>query len=72
MKRGEPVDGVDGTVAPMAVSMHRGDGPSGSALASAAASSDKVTLALEEQTSLLKEMLAAQRETNELLKRSGR
>ena len=28
MKRGEPVDGVDGTVAPMAVSMHREDGNS--------------------------------------------
>jgi len=75
MKRGEPVDGIDGTVAPMAVSMHRGDGnvgssTGGSKLMAAAPSADSKVLAplLEEQTVLLKELLATQRETNELLK----
>lgn len=71
MKRGEPVDGVDGTVAPMAVSMHRGGDASagGDGVMAAAALAGAATIAplLEEQTSLLKELLAAQRETNELL-----
>lgn len=80
MKRGEPVDGVDGTVAPMAVSMHRGGGgggdtPSacGGSLPLSSTLSDGKVLAplLEEQTSLLKELLAAQQETNALLKASS-
>lgn len=71
MKRGEPVDGVDGTVAPMAVSMHRGGDapPSRFPLSSVPSDGTKVLAPLlEEQTSLLKDLLAAQRETNELLK----
>lgn len=71
MKRGEPVDGVDGTVAPMAVSMHRGgDAPAGGMM-TAASMPGAATIAplLEEQTALLKELLAAQKETNELLQR---
>lgn len=77
MKRGEPVDGVDGTVAPMAVSMHRGDGPSAGggvvpvathAVGASAQTAATIAPLLEEQTALLKELLAAQRETNELLK----
>lgn len=72
MKRGEPVDGVDGTVAPMAVSMHRGGEASSAAggLMAAPGLPGAVMIAplLEEQTELLKELLAAQKETNELLK----
>ena len=55
MKRGEAVDGVDGTVAPMAVSMIRDAtrGPAGPPLA------DASQALLVEQNALLREMLAA-------------
>ena len=54
MKRGEVVDGVDGTVAPMAVSMIRD-----SAHPAPAAPAEATAPLLVEQTSLLREMLTA-------------
>ena len=54
MKRGEVVDGVDGTVAPLAVSMIRDR-----AQHAPAASTEPTAPLLVEQNSLLREMLAA-------------
>ena len=56
MKRGEPVDGVDGTVAPMAVSMVRG---SSSRREPALAEAVSTAPLLAEQNALLREMLQA-------------
>jgi hypothetical protein len=74
MKRGEVVDGVNGTVAPLAVSMAR-DGLGAHAKAPAGrgdsemGSSALVPL-LDEQTKLLRELLEAQKETNTLLRQA--
>jgi len=72
MKRGEVVDGVNGTVAPLAVSMSRdGVGYHSKAPATygdSGASVKLLTPLLEEQTKLLQQLLAAQQETNALLR----
>ena len=68
MKRGEPVDGVDGTVAPMAVSMVRDASASGGKAKSAAPGGDpSLAPLLLEQTRLLREIATAVHKTNELL-----
>ena len=56
MKRGEAVDGVDGTVAPMAVSMIRDSTRPANAAPAEAASTAPL---LAEQNALLREMLQA-------------
>ena len=78
MKRGEVVDGVDGTVAPMAVSMARGDAAAGGGKAGAVGhgpmpTADARVLAplLEQQVSLLQTLVAEQKKTNELLEKAG-
>ena len=53
MKRGEPIAGVSGTVAPMAVSMMRGDEGSKGAGPSAL-STATLEAKIDEQTSVLK------------------
>lgn len=58
MKRGEAVDGVDGTVAPMAVSMIR-DATGGGGGGKAPAVDTTTQPLLTEQNALLREMLAA-------------
>jgi len=64
MKRGEPVDGVDGTVAPLAVKMAREGSGSGSGggfkawFGGSKASDGEVMAVLREQSVLLSEILA--------------
>ena len=69
MKRGEVVDGVDGTVAPLAVSMVRDEdratgGGGGGGRWPAGASAQLLQPLLQEQNVLLREMTAAVREGN--------
>ena len=77
MKRGEVVDGVDGAVAPMAVSMLRGGGADGSKAGAvghgATPTADARMLAplLEQQVSLLQTLITEQKKTNELLEKAG-
>ena len=69
MKRGEPIPGVEGVVAPVAVNMLREDRPGGGGGGAAAAGmgGGASEAKLDAQTALLQDILATLKEQNQIL-----